>query len=94
MVGADVCVTINWKGSAEQFIEEDPPVIERFFNPVPDYVVEELLEKMPDFRLGYEEGAIKPHEYEHFGPVIKFRDSFLKDWTPVLEEAEKRLKNR
>lgn len=94
MVGGDVCVTINWKGTADKLLEMDPPVVERIHTPTPDYVVEELLEKLPDFRRGYEEGGIKPEEYEEFGPVVKFRDSFIKHWNPVLEEAEKRLKNK
>jgi len=94
MVGGDVCVTINWKGMAENLIDQDPPVVERLFNPVPDYVVEELLEKLPDFKRGYEEGAIGPEEYEEFGPVVKFRNSFLKNWDRVLEETEKRMKTR
>jgi transaldolase len=92
MVGGDVVVTINWKGTADKLIEEDPPVMERLLNPVPDYVTEELLEKLPDYRKGYEEGAIRAHEYEEFGPVVMFRDMFVKDWKRVLAEADKRLK--
>jgi len=92
MVGGDVCVTINWMGMADKLIAEDPPVVERLFNPVPDYVVEELLEKLPDFRRGYEEGAISAEEYEEFGPVMKFRDSFLKNWNRALEEIRSRSK--
>lgn len=90
MVGGDVVVTINWMGTADKLIKENPPVVERLFNPVPEYVIEELLEKMPEYQRGYEEGAIKPEEYEHFGPVMKFRNSFLKDWNKVLEEIKKR----
>ncbi len=91
MVGGDVCITINWSGTADRLLEGDTPVVERLFNPVPDYVIEELVEKLPDFRRGYEVGAIGVDEYEKFGPVVKFRDSFVKDWNRVLEEAEKRL---
>jgi len=93
MVGGDVCITINWKGTADKLLDINPPVVERLMTPTPDYVVEELLEKMPEFRRGYEEGVIKPEEYEKFGPVVKFRNSFIKYWNPVLEEAEKRLKS-
>lgn len=91
MVGGDVCITINWNGTADQLLQNDIPVVERLFNPVPDYVVEELMEKLPDFRRGYEEGAINVDEYETFGPVMKFRNSFIRDWNRVLEEAVKRL---
>jgi Transaldolase len=45
MVGGDVCITINWRGTADHLLESDTPVVERLFNPVPDYVIEELMEK-------------------------------------------------
>jgi transaldolase len=91
MVGGDVCITINWTGTADKLLEMNQPVMERLFNPVPQYVVDELCEKLPDFKRGYFEGGISAHEYEEFGPVIKFRDSFVKDWNRILDEAEKRL---
>ena len=91
MVGGDVCITINWKGTADKLLEMNQPVMERLFNPVPQYVIDELCEKLPDFKRGYEEGGINAEEYEEFGPVIKFRNSFVKNWNRVLDEAEKRL---
>jgi len=94
MVGADVCVTINWMGTADTLLDQNHPVVERFFNPTPDYVIEELLEKLPDYRRGYEEGGIHADEYEDFGPVVKFRNSFVKDWNRVLQEADNRLANK
>lgn len=94
MVGGNVVVTINWKGTADKLIDTNPPVVERLFNPVPNYVIEELLEKFPDYRRGYFEGAIKPDEYDDFGPLVKFRNSFIKDWNKVLDEAQKRLTTR
>jgi transaldolase len=91
MVGGDVCITINWAGTADKLLEMDQPVMERLFNPVPQYVIDELCEKLPDFKRGYEEGGISAEEYEKFGPVVKFWNSFVKDWKRVLGEAEKRL---
>ena len=91
MVGGDVCVTINWSGMADELLRSDIPVVERLHNPVPDYVIEELMEKLPDFHRGYEEGGLNTEEYEAFGPVVKFRKSFLKNWNSVLDEAENRL---
>jgi transaldolase len=69
----------------------DQPVMERLFNPVPQYVIDELCEKLPDFKRGYEEGGISAEEYEKFGPVVKFWNSFVKDWKRVLGEAKQRL---
>ena len=52
MVGGDLVVTINWGGTADRLLAEDPPVVYRLFNPVPDHVVDELAAK-----LGIEMGA-------------------------------------
>jgi transaldolase len=90
MVGGKVCITINWEGTADRLIEQDPPVIGRLFNPVSQYVIDELLEKLPDFRRGYFEDGLSPEEFEHFGPVQLFRSSFIKSWTRVLETIKDR----
>ncbi len=90
MVGGNVVVTINWVGTSDQLLEQDPPVVERMFNPVPDYVIEELLEKLPDFRRAYLPGSLSVDEYEGFGPVVHFRNSFVKSWLKVLELAKER----
>lgn len=84
MVGSKTCITINWEGTADKLIEQNPPVIYRIFNPVPQKVVDELLEKLPDFRKGYLPDGLEEHEFEHFGPVQLFRSSFIKSWKKVL----------
>lgn len=90
MVGADCCVTINWKGTADVLIEQDPPVVQRFLQPTPESVIDELLEKVEDYRRGYLINAIKPEEYEEFGPVALFRSMFEKAWLNALDFVEKR----
>jgi len=90
MVGGKVCITINWEGAADKLIEMDPPVVYRLFNPVPQKVIDELMEKLPDFRRGYLEDGMEPEEFEHFGPVLLFRSSFTKSWTKVIELIKKR----
>ena len=35
LVGGDVNLTINWVGTADALLEQNPPVISRIFNPVP-----------------------------------------------------------
>jgi transaldolase len=85
MVGGKVCITINWDGMAEKLIEQNPPVVYRLFNPVPQKVIDELMEKLPDFKRGYLEDGLAPDEFENFGPVRLFRDSFVKSWTCILE---------
>jgi transaldolase len=90
MVGGKVVVTINWEGTADKLIEQDPPVVYRLFNPVPQKVIDELMEKLPDFRRGYLEDGLSVEEFEHFGPVLLFRSSFVKSWKRVLEIAKER----
>ena len=85
MVGGKVCITINWEGTADQLISQDPPVIYRLFNPVPQKVIDELLEKLPDFKRGYLPDGLEPEEFEHFGPVQLFRSSFIKSWKHILD---------
>jgi transaldolase len=84
MVGGRVCCTINWEGTADKLLEQDPPVIYRLFNPVPQKVIDELMEKLPDFKRGYLEDGLDIEEFEDFGPVHLFRSSFIKSWTRVL----------
>lgn len=85
MVGGKVCVTINWEGTADRLIEQNPPVVERLFNPVSQRVIDELMEKLPDFKKGYLDDGLEPHEYEEFGPVMLFRSSFTKSWKRILQ---------
>jgi hypothetical protein len=86
----DLVVTINWLGTADKLIESDPPVVHRLFNPVPPQVIEELLDKLPDFRRGYVEDGLTVEEYENFGPVELFRSHFVWSWERVLSLAAER----
>jgi len=90
MVGGKVCITINWEGTADKLIEQNPPVVYRIFNPVPQKVIDELMEKLPDFKRGYLEDGMEPEEYEEFGPVELFRSSFIKSWNRVLALIKER----
>jgi transaldolase len=85
MVGGRLCVTINWEGTADKLLETNPPVIYRLFNPVPQKVIDELLEKLPDFKRGYFEDGLSLDEFEAFGPVQLFKSSFAKSWQQVLD---------
>lgn len=90
MVGGKVCCTINWEGTADRLLALDPPVVSRLFNPVPEKVIAELMEKLPDFRRGYLEDGLEVEEFEDFGPVQLFRSSFTKSWSQVAALAAER----
>lgn len=85
LVGGDVNLTINWKGTADKLLEQNPPVVSRMFNPVPYQVIDELMEKLSEFKRGYLIGGIHKEEYEDFAPVRLFRSSFITSWEKVLK---------
>jgi len=85
MVGGKVCCTINWEGTADKLLTQNPPVVYRLFNPVPQKVIDELIEKLPDFKRGYLEDGLEIEEFESFGPVCLFRSAFARSWNRVLE---------
>ena len=87
MVGADANITINWLGTADKLIEQDPVVLQRFFMPTPAAVLDELC-KIEAFRKAYFIDAIKPEEYEAFGPVVLFRSSFEDAWSKAVEKIK------
>lgn len=84
MVGANANITINWQGTADKLIEQDPPVICRFNQPTPASVADELLEKIDVHRQAYFINGLKPEEYEEFGPVVLFRSNFVEAWENAL----------
>ena len=88
MVGGKVCCTINWEGTADRLLEQNPPVVYRLFNPVPQKVIDELMAKLPDFKRGYLEDGLDVDEFEEFGPVGLFRSIFIKSWTRVAERVK------
>lgn len=84
MVGSEMHITINWKGTADKLIEQDPPVVYRMDTPTPQYVIDELLEKIPDFKKAYLEDALSVDEFEDYGPVTLFRNMFKKGWEGLV----------
>ena len=93
MVGGKVCCTINWEGTADQLLEQDPPVVYRLFNPVEKYVIDELMEKLVDFKRGFLEDGLEVEEFEEYGPVKLFRSMFLSSWKQILGIIQKKRMN-
>ncbi|HAQ20306.1 MAG TPA: hypothetical protein DCR40_13905 [Prolixibacteraceae bacterium] len=88
MVGADVCITMNWQGQAEDLLKLDQKVVPRFFNPIPELFIDELLSKVSEFRRAYMINGLTLDEYETFGPVEYFRDMFVSAWGKANDMAK------
>ena len=82
-VGADVHVTINWKGTADRLIKLDGPVVYRFSSRVPEHYLDGLF-SLPDFRSAYLNDGLEVGQFAEFGPVADFRDSFVAGWRKLL----------
>jgi len=93
MVGGDMHITINWKGTADKLIQNNPPVVNRMDAEAPKHVVDELSEKVPDFRKAYSEDGLTVEEFKKFGPVKLFRDSFVEGWDSLLKVVKERREN-
>lgn len=89
MVGGDVHVTINWD-MAERLIEADGPVVLRMDAQTPAPVIQELCDKVTDFRRAYVDDALAPEEFADFGGVRYFRDMFLAGYAHLLKEIAAR----
>ena len=89
MVGGDVHVTINWS-TAQEIIDAGTPVVSRIDVETPRAVIDELREKLVDFRRAYDEDGLSVEEYADYGPVQFFRNAFLKGWYLLLAEIPTR----
>ena len=89
MVGADACITMNWKGQAEELLKVNNPVVSRFFNPVPQLFIDELLEKVLEFKRAYNISGLTVDEYEEYGPVEYFRNMFIDAWRNANDFIER-----
>ncbi len=90
MVGSEMHITINWKGTADKLIETDPSVVHRMFTPTPQNIIDELVEKIPDFRRAYMENGLGVDAFKDFGPVALFRGRFEKGWRFLMNTIMER----
>jgi transaldolase len=90
MVGADAHITINWAGTAEELIKQDPPIVDRIHCADPQDAIDELLEKLPDFRKAYMEDGLAPREFEDFGPTAYFMKMFIEGWKTLVDVVRDR----
>ena len=89
LVGGEMHVTINW-AEINALLAADPPLAPRLFAPTPPTILDELSEKLPDFRRSYYEDALAPEEYPDYGPLNFFRGGFVQAYTQFLAEVAKR----
>jgi transaldolase len=84
LVGGDLSITINWKGTAEVLIEQDKEVVDRIGNTLNEQQIQTLCEQLPDYQRAFETDGMSVDEYYDYGGVELFRTSFQKGWNALL----------
>jgi transaldolase len=76
LIGGDVVISPPHKWQV-RFNGSDVKVEPRIDKPVDPAIVQELLEKFPDFRRSYEEDGLSTAEFDTYGPTIRTLRQFL-----------------
>ncbi len=84
LIGGDVDITINWETTSEDILSLNPPIEDKLNQPIKSEYVKILEEYLPDYTKAYELGALSPSEFESYGPVVLFRNAFIKGWKDTL----------
>jgi len=85
IVGGDFHVTLNWR-DIKALIDEDRHVANRIDVELSEAEINELIEKLPNFRRAYFEDAHTPEQFTDFGPLVFFRTMFLNGYARLLDE--------
>jgi transaldolase len=84
LVGGDLTITINWKGTADELIRIHPPVVSRIGEQAGPETIELLRRELPGYAEAWDEDGLKPEEFFEYGGVELFRNSFIKSWRELL----------
>ena len=87
-VGGACDITINWKGTAEELLKLDGPVLNRMDTRENELIIDELLAKSEVFRKAWLRDGLSVDEFENFPPVRLFRSQFEDGWAELVKEIE------
>ncbi|MFA5514226.1 MAG: transaldolase family protein [Sphaerochaetaceae bacterium] len=85
-VGGDLHVTINWS-TAVELNETQKEVQNGIDTAYPSSIVDELLEKLPNFKRAYEPGAMSVESFADYGPVMLFRTMFMNGYSRLVDSV-------
>ena len=94
LVGGDLSITINWKGTAEVLIQQDKEVVDRIDSTLDEQQIKRLCKELPDYQRALETDGMSVDEYYDYGGVELFRTSFQKGWNALLALIAERRGNK
>lgn len=92
MVGLEMDVTINWRGTADALLAADPSI-----DPIVSAnaaLVEKARAAFPGFDRAWREDGLSPGEFSDFGPVALFRSRFVEGWEALRRALRGRMSTR
>src|SRR3984885_14807465 len=75
-IGGDVVISPPYKWQV-RFNASTVPVISRIDQPVKPEIVEDLLQKFPDFTRAYNENGLSPQQFDTFPPTVRTLRQFV-----------------
>jgi len=77
-------VTINWSTALE--LNASFSTVQSMIDmQVPDSIVDELLENLPNFKRAYEPDGMEIEEFADYGPVMLFRTQFMNGYSRLID---------
>jgi transaldolase len=83
LIGGDVVLTIPHAWQL-RFNASDVPVVERFDDPVPAGIVEELYRLVPDFRHAYDPDGLSPDQFDGYGATVRTLRGFIGSYQDLV----------
>jgi transaldolase len=84
-IGGDLIVTTpppNEEAFGDYIGHRCPPPLMQ--EPVPQRMLDELIERFADFRRAYDEDGLRPEEFASFGAAVKTLDQFKGGWNELV----------
>jgi transaldolase len=78
-VGGEVSLTIPWEWQVKYNESEVKPT-PRMDVPVNEDILDDLYNKIPDFRRAYDENGLTIQEFDTFGATVRTLRSFIEGW--------------
>jgi transaldolase len=87
LIGGDVVITMphQWQ---RRFNASAVEVRPRFDDPVPVALVDELLDRLPDFRRAYEPDGLSVAEFERYGATVRTLRSFIASYWDLVRTID------
>ena len=83
LIGGDVVLTIPYKWQ-RLFNDSAIEVSSRFDRDVPEEILSELYEKLPDFRRAYDADGMTVDEFDSFGATVRTLRSFIGSYQDLV----------